>query len=126
MAKRSTILVPNREVNRRPNVERRAWGRFATAQRLVVRAASTADELGTGCWGRLRDVSPDGLALRLSRFFAPGCLLIIELPDNVKKGAHSFPVQVVHVTPERKRLWIIGCEFIRPLGQEELRAFVKE
>jgi hypothetical protein len=53
-------------------------------------------------------------------------LLIIELPDNVKRGAHSFLVQVVHVTPERKRLWIIGCEFVSPLNEEELQTLVAE
>jgi hypothetical protein len=121
-----TIPVPNRGVNRRPKVERRAWVRWATAKRLVVRAASTEDEFDTGYLGRLRDICPGGLALRLRWFFAPGSLLIIELSDKVRRGTRSFLVQVAHVASEEKRLWIIGCEFIHPLHEEELQTLVGE
>jgi PilZ domain len=119
-----SINVPNGHIKPRPETERRAWVRFAIGDEVCCQPlpASTAAETRTGWLGKLRDISPGGLALLLHRFFTPGSLLIVELSDKAERGACSFPVQVVHVSPEGKRRWIIGCEFIRPLSEEELQA----
>ena len=87
-------------------------------------SASALGQLGTGLPGRLRDVSRGGLAVRLSRFFAPGILLSIELSKQTKRGARSFPVQVVHVTPGGKNHWIMGCAFIYPPSKYELLTLI--
>jgi hypothetical protein len=50
--------------------------------------------------------------------------LIIEL--QAKGASRSFPVQVVHASAEGKRLWIMGCEFISPLSEEELQALLEQ
>jgi hypothetical protein len=114
---RLTIPVPNREAK----AERRVWVRIATGREVRCQPLAAKGSLG-----RLRDISVCGLALLLRRFFAPGSLLIIELSDKANRGAHAFPVQVVHVTPEAKRLWIIGCEFLRPLNNGELQTLLAE
>ena len=123
MAK-ETLPVPSGQAKHRPKAEGRVWVRFPPSQQVCHQpiAASKADETETHWLGRLRNVSPGGLALRLSRHFEPGILLIIDL--EVQGGTRSFFVQVIHATPEGKRHWIVGCEFISPLSQEELHALI--
>jgi hypothetical protein len=113
-------------VNRGSKQERRAWVRFPTSREACCQPnmAATAEERDTGWLGRLRDISAGGLALLLRRRFEPGALLIIDLSDKLQAKERSFAVHVVHATPEGKRRWIIGCEFISPLSEEELQAFV--
>jgi hypothetical protein len=121
MTKR-TIVVSDLRTKRRAETGRHAWVRIAA--RPVP--ASKADEAKTGWWGRLRNISSVGLAVRLSRPFEPRTLLIIELTDKVKRKTCYLPVKVVHATAEGTRLWLIGCKFVRPLGEEELRALLED
>jgi hypothetical protein len=88
--------------------------------------ASSANKAKKGWWGKLRNISSGGLAVRLSRPFEPGSMLIIELSDKAKRRTYYFPVHVVHATAEGMRLWLIGCEFVRPLSEEGLRAMLKD
>jgi hypothetical protein len=105
-------------------MERSALVRFPSSQAVYCQPMPTSDELSNGWWGELRNISSGGLAVRLSRPFEPGMLLIIELPDKTRRYIRSIPVQVVHSTAEGNRLWIVGCEFIRLLDEEELKALV--
>jgi hypothetical protein len=112
--------------NRESPTERRAWVRIRTSQEVSCRCigASASGQPGTGLRGKLRDVSRGGLAVLLSRNFAPGILLTIELSKTNPRGAPSFPVQVVHVTPAGKSHWILGCAFIYPPSKYELLTLV--
>jgi hypothetical protein len=117
-----TIPVPDEEKHK-PETERRAWVRLSTSQDVSCQpvAASTATQLETSWWENLRNISPHGLSLVLDRRFEPGSLLMIELADQAKARGRYWSVRVVTVTPEVKRRWIMGCEFIHPLSQEELQ-----
>jgi hypothetical protein len=88
--------------------------------------ASNAKKPKTGWWGRLRNISSAGLAVRLSRPFEPRTMLIIELTDKAKRRTYFFPVRVVHATAEGNRLWLIGCAFLRPLSENEVQGLVGE
>ena len=101
--------------------ERSALVRFPSSQAVYCQPMPTSDEVSNGWWGELRNISSGGLAVRVSRPFEPGTLLIIELSDKTKRLTRSFPVQVVHSNAEGNRLWIIGCEFLRPLSEESLQ-----
>jgi hypothetical protein len=100
------------EKTNKPETERRAWVRIPTSQDVSCQpvAASTAVQAETSWLGNLRNISLRGLSLVSDRRFEPGSLLIIELA-----GARYWSVRVVNVTPEVKKRWIMGCEFIRPL-----------
>jgi hypothetical protein len=101
--------------------ERRAWVHISTSHEVSCRPTPSLS--GTASLGILRDISPGGMGLLLSRFFAPGSLLIVELSDEAKRRPHCFPVQVVHSAPEGKRHWSMGCAFIYPPSNEELQVF---
>ena len=122
MAER-TIPFQTEQRKNEPITERSAVRHFPSSQEVYCQPmpASTADGVETGWWGKLRNLSSGGLAVRLSRPFEPGTLLNIELSDKTKRLTRSLLVQVVHAAAEGNRLWIIGCEFIRPLGEEELQ-----
>jgi hypothetical protein len=111
-----------------PITERSAVRHFPSSQEVYCQPmpASSADGVETGWWGKLCNLSSGGLAVRLSRSFEPGTLLIIELSDKTKRLMRSSLVQVVHAAGEGNRLWIIGCEFIRPLSEEEVQTLVAE
>jgi hypothetical protein len=122
------IPVSTEQAKHRPETERRAWVRITINQEISCQhiEAATAEEAET-CWfGRVRNISCGGLALRLHRRFEPGTLLVIEWPDEAKEESRSFAVQVIHATAEGHRLWIVGCEFLRSLSEEELQALVGE
>jgi hypothetical protein len=122
-----TIPVPSGNKNQ-SQTERRAWVRTPTSQEVSCQpvAASTAVQAESSWLGNLRNTSVRGLSLVLDRRFEPGSLLIIELADKAKAGARYWSVRVVNVTPEVKRRWIMGCEFIRPLSEQEIQALVAE
>jgi hypothetical protein len=103
-------------------------GGIPTSQEVSCQpvAATTAVQAETIWLGNFRNISLPGLSLLLDRRFEPGSLLLIELADKAKSGARYWSVRVVNVTPEVKRRWIMGCEFIHPLSEEALRALVEE
>ena len=113
-------------MTRRPKtllkIERRAWLRFPSEQDIVCyQVARRPEGEPEVAWlGNVRDVSPVGIGLNVSRWFEPGAELIVELPVKAK-GAVHLPVWVVHATPDRKGRWIIGCEFIHAVSQEKLQ-----
>jgi hypothetical protein len=111
------------EKTNKPETERRAWVRIPTSKDVSCQpvAAPTAVQAETIWLGNLRNISLRGLSLVLDRRFEPSSLLIIELADKAKAGARYWSVRVVNVAPGGKRRWIMGCEFIRPLSQEELK-----
>jgi hypothetical protein len=89
-------------------------------------AASTQEELDTAWLGRVRDISVGGIALLLNHRFELGTALIVELSAKSKVASRPRPVRVVHVTPEKKGRWIIGCAFASILSADELQGFLQD
>jgi hypothetical protein len=103
-----TIPVPNGNVKHTAKAERCAWVCFPASQ--------------GGWWARFRQLSTDGLTLLLSQRFEPGALVFIEI--QAKRKAFSLAARVVRATPEENRRWLIGCEFLSPLSEDEVQTFV--
>jgi hypothetical protein len=122
------IPVPDRRSKHRVETECHAWVRVTAGQAGGCQPVpgSTSNEAISGWWGRLRNVSSRGLSLRLRQTFEPGTLLLIELSDKAKRTRCSFPVKVIHTAAEGMRLWLIGCEFIRALSEEDVQGLVEE
>jgi hypothetical protein len=66
------------------------------------------------------------MRLLLSHFYTPGSLLTIQLSDEAKGEKRTFSVQVVHIAPEGKRHWIMGCAFVYPLRKDDLRVLMAD
>jgi hypothetical protein len=107
--------------------ERRAWLRFPSDRDIVCKPPIKPPhgEPEVSWLGQVRDVSPVGIGLSMSRRFEPGAELIIELSTKNDETL-KLPVWVAHATPDEQGHWIIGCEFIFPLSQEELQRFLAE
>ena len=73
---------------------------------------------------RIRDISLRGVGLLLSRRFERGTILVIELQGTGKICERMLIARVVHTTPHDAGDWIVGCEFINPLGEEDLNEVV--
>jgi hypothetical protein len=110
---------PTPILTRRPNtsfkIERRVWLRLPNEQDVICHPVTSGPqgEPELAWLRKVRDVSHAGMGLGTSRRFDPGTELVAEL--SVKPDASLLlPVRVIHATPDKQALWIIGCQFIVP------------
>ena len=68
----------------------------------------------------IRDISTGGLSLTLNRRFERGSGLAIELPTEDGNAA-TVLAKVVHVRTLPEGGWLLGCDFISELSEEEVR-----
>jgi hypothetical protein len=124
MAEQTTLLNTERTVL---GTERRVWVRFANTQDMSGRSVTSLikDEGDTAWFGLIRNVSPTGIALIISRRFELGSALILELSTK-PEGNLRLPVRVVHATPDKKGRWLIGCTFVSPLSEEDLLTCLRD
>jgi hypothetical protein len=92
---------------------RRAWVRYP-CDALYGRALEGEDR--SGWWTQLHDVSADGVALFLNRPLAAGTILSLELG---LAGLPSRRMKVIQARTGDEGQWIIGCQFITPMTEEE-------
>ena len=101
-----------------PRSQRRASARRRCGRGGTCRALP--DGLGDRWLATVRDVSAGGVGLLLPRRFEPGALLAVELPEG--GSARSVLAQVAHATAHGGGQWLVGCRFLSPLDEDELRA----
>jgi hypothetical protein len=106
--------------------ERRAWVRFGTDLQATCRGPGGRKEVG---WpARVRDVSAGGLGLVLRHRFRPGTPLLVEIHGPAGGPGRVLAARVVHarpVQPGTATCWLVGCAFLTPLGDDELRALLE-
>jgi hypothetical protein len=71
----------------------------------------------------IRDLSTTGIGILLARRFEPGTELAVEGAAGPSGTTERLPARVVRVEAERAGHWIHGCEFVRPLDDEQMRSF---
>jgi PilZ domain len=74
----------------------------------------------------VRDVSTTGIGLRVWQGLKPGLVLVIRLETREKKLSRPLPVRVMHATQQAEGDWLIGCQFVRPLSDQDLRELLGE
>lgn len=102
------------DFERRHGGDRRTCSLDATAQPL--------DAQDVLAWGAsVRDLSCKGVGLTLCFPFKAGTYLAVDL-HSTRTGNHARTVlsRVVHSRDQNDGSWHIGCEFIKPLSQDEL------
>jgi PilZ domain len=70
-----------------------------------------------GWAGVIRDISQGGVRIHLRRRFERGTGLALELPDGDRESMVLF-VKVVHLKPEADGTWMLGCQFLSPIGDD--------
>jgi hypothetical protein len=68
------------------------------------------------------DISLKGLGLLLDRSLDKGTLLFVELEATPAALPVELLANVVRTTPVAEGEWIIGCDFVNGLSEEELQA----
>jgi hypothetical protein len=100
--------------------ERRAAIRHACDLEALSRPLEPGTVLN---WGTtVVDVSRGGLGLILCFPFKLGTFLAVDLEQP--QGFHTLLVRVAHVTDRSDGTWLVGCEFARPLTEDDLKVLV--
>ncbi len=103
--------------------ERRAARRLAA--RLATSVLPTCPP-GSAEEARVRDFSPFGVGLLMSRRVEYGTRLLIDLERATNGAVHSVLGRVVHATPladAEGGPWLIGCALVGELDEAGLKAF---
>jgi hypothetical protein len=104
-------------------LERRASVRHASTMEVSYHPIAVP-AVGPCCPARIRDISLDGIALVVPHPYAPGAVLAV-VPEVLPQSlAPALEARVLHVTPHGDGLWMAGCKFLTPLGEEELHALL--
>jgi hypothetical protein len=104
---------------------RRASPRYAADLEVSCRRALGAGRADAGS-ARLRDISVGGIGLVLARRFEVGTLLAVDLANPGSGSPRSLLARVTHVTAHAPGEWLLGLALLRPVGEDELRAWGAE
>jgi hypothetical protein len=100
-------------------LERRAWVRSACELEAACQPLASDPDL---LWpARVQNICAGGTALRLSRPFKTGTLLKVEIQTLRKAFFRPILVQVANVTPHSLGGWLLSCEFLNNLAEDDLK-----
>ena len=68
----------------------------------------------------LRDVATAGAAFLVSGPLEPGTALLLQVPGEDGDTLRSLPARVVHAARHEDGSWLVGCEFVDQLRDEDL------
>jgi hypothetical protein len=105
-----------------PPADKRSWRRFKANLTATVQLTNSADP--TRWPAKVLDLSLGGVALRVTHDIRNGTLLNVDLCGA---GGHSVSTMlacVVHMTLHDDGTRRLGCNFIRELSEEDLKALL--
>src|ERR1019366_2414970 len=94
-------------------------------QACSLEATSHPLEVGeTLSWGAVvNDISAGGVGITLCYPFRPGTYLAVDL-QSPGGMVRTLMVRVLHVHDQTDGMWRLGCEFVKPLTQDDMDLFV--
>jgi PilZ domain len=103
------------------SAERRAWIRYRRKLNVLWQLLGIG---GTEVWpAKIQDISTTGIGLITNRPFRRGTILSIRFPRRDKEP-HTHLARVKHVIPLAGDEVQVGCAFVVPLSDEELRSIL--
>ncbi len=75
-------------------------------------------------WAAVRELSAGGVGLVLGRPFEPGERCTVELHDRRRGATRLLAAEVVHVQDLGDGSFLMGCRFLTPLADGELRTLL--
>lgn len=99
----------------------RGWSRFSCDTKAIYQRVNGEDP--THYPARVANISVGGVALRVDQPIPLGELLSTELHDSTDRPVVTILACVVHVET-RAEGRILGCQFIRELGERDVRALL--
>ena len=92
---------------------------LATHQRLM---AAIGDDF---CLAKIRNISPEGISLILTRPVEAGTVLSVDLIDTrTNRFSRTLQVRVLYAVEHPSGDWIMGGTFAAKLTNEELQTFL--
>jgi hypothetical protein len=123
MSERNGFSEPEPE-SRLTEVERRA------VQRYPCNLLTTGHVLGPRgniSWvAKVANISTHGVGLVFRSRVKPGTVLVITLQGANHKLSRPMPVRVMHARQEGPETWLLGCEFVRKVNEEDLLALLAQ
>jgi len=123
MSEQNGLSEPEGEP-RLSEVERRS------AQRYPCNWLTTGHVLGPRgniSWvAKVVNISTHGVGLLYRSRVKPGTVLVITLQGANQKLSRPMPVRVMHVRQEGPETWLLGCEFVRRVNEEDLLALLAQ
>jgi hypothetical protein len=111
-------VTPNNDSSKGPQEERRAAARYPIHRSALCRSIQLADSEIVPVW--VRDISLGGIGMRLERGYDPNTFLMIYLDTTTGRRVLELLARVVHATELVDDTWLIGCEFVTRLTQDQL------
>ena len=103
------------------DLERRSGERHACSLEATSRSIEVAEMLS---WGAIvSDLSARGVGITLCYPFRPGTYLAVEMQSPGGK-LRTLMVRVLHVHDQSDGQWRLGCEFVKPLTESDMRLFL--
>lgn len=107
---------------RLPASDKRTWKRFAT--NLKTRFQKIGDPENRTYTAQVLNLSASGVGLSVLAAIDAGALLSVDLVATGGKVVRTILACVVHVTKQTTGEYALGCNFIRELGEEDLKALI--
>ena len=78
------------------------------------------------CLARIRNISPEGISLILTRPVESGTVLSVDLIDTrTNRFSRTLQVRVLYAVEHPSGDWIMGGIFAAKLSNEELQTFLR-
>ena len=107
---------------RPPTPDKRGWVRFTCDMQAMYRPVRMTERKKAPA--KVFDISVSGVGLLVQRSLEVGTLLSLELLADEGRSPLKMLACVVRVTPHGDEEWALGCNFIREIGDQELKAFL--
>jgi c-di-GMP-binding flagellar brake protein YcgR len=102
--------------------DQRQWKRFPSS--VTARFQLVALDDPKLHPAKVLDISASGVALLVEREIENGTLLSVELHNAAGTVERTMLACIVHVTCQASNEWALGCNFIRSLSEEDLKALL--
>jgi hypothetical protein len=73
---------------------------------------------------RVENISTTGIGLRVKEQIKAGTVLVIKLQSADHRLSRPLPARVMHATQQPEGDWLVGCQFVRRLGEEDMQALL--
>lgn len=114
---------PGKSKSESAGTERRVRVRHLTDRESLCQRGE--GRLDHAWWlARIVDISTTGIGVILRQRFPSGTLLTIELQNSGGDVSRTLQTRVVHATPHLDGGWVLGCEFVNPLTEQDLRSLL--
>lgn len=105
-------------------LDRRAAVRYPCSLETACNLPMAEELEAHGLLVEVRDVSTGGIGLILDRDCPKGLFLEIELHNLIQGFKTTLEARVVHTVEQSDGTWFVGCSFLRPMSEHELKSWL--